>query len=72
MRKGRPLFGLWAKRQSDPDFGFAPGFLMTNHYHLVVETPEANLSMGMGWMQNAYTTRINVRHGLWGHMFGGR
>ncbi len=29
--------------------------LMTNHYHLLVETPEANLSMGMGWMQNAYT-----------------
>lgn len=46
--------------------------LMTNHYHLLVETPEANLSKGMGWMQNAYTRRINVRHGLWGHVFGGR
>ncbi len=46
--------------------------LMTNHYHLLVETPEANLSTGMGWMQNAYTRRINVRHGLWGHVFGGR
>lgn len=46
--------------------------LMPNHYHLLVETPEANLSKGMGWMQNAYTRRINVRHGLWGHVFGGR
>jgi len=46
--------------------------LMSNHYHMLVETPEANLSKGMGWMQNAYTRRINVRHGLWGHVFGGR
>ncbi len=46
--------------------------LMSNHYHLLVETPEANLSRGMGWMQNTYTRRINVRHGLWGHVFGGR
>lgn len=46
--------------------------LMTNHYHLLLETPEANLSRGMGWLQNAYTRRINVRHRLWGHVFGGR
>ena len=46
--------------------------LMSNHYHLLLETPEGNLSKGMGWMQNAYTRRINVRHGLWGHVFGGR
>ena len=46
--------------------------LMDNHYHLLLETPEANLSLGMGWMQNAYTRRINTRHGLWGHVFGGR
>jgi len=46
--------------------------LMTNHYHLLLETPEANLSRGMGWLQNAYTRRINTRHRLWGHVFGGR
>jgi REP element-mobilizing transposase RayT len=46
--------------------------LMTNHYHLLVETPQPNLSRGMGWMQNAYTRRMNTRHGLWGHLFGGR
>ncbi|MFM8982894.1 MAG: transposase, partial [Spartobacteria bacterium] len=46
--------------------------LMTNHYHLLLETPEANLSAGMGWFQNAYTRRINTRHRLWGHLFGGR
>ena len=46
--------------------------LMSNHYHLLLETPEANLSRGLGWLQNAYTRRINVRHRLWGHVFGGR
>jgi putative transposase len=46
--------------------------LMTNHYHLLLETPRANLSRGMGWLQNAFTRRINTRHGLWGHLFGGR
>ena len=46
--------------------------LMSNHYHLLLETPEANLSRGMGWLQNAFTRRINTRHQLWGHVFGGR
>ena len=46
--------------------------LMTNHYHLLLETTEANLSRGMGWLQNAFTRRINTRHRLWGHVFGGR
>ena len=46
--------------------------LMTNHYHLLLETKEPNLSRGMGWLQNAFTRRINTRHRLWGHLFGGR
>jgi putative transposase len=46
--------------------------LMSNHYHLLLETPQANLTAGMGWFQNAYTRRINTRHRLWGHLFGGR
>ena len=46
--------------------------LMNNHYHLLLETPQANLTAGMGWFQNAYTRRINTRHRLWGHLFGGR
>ena len=46
--------------------------LMSNHYHLVVETPLPNLVEGMGWLQNTYTRRFNIRHGLWGHVFGGR
>jgi len=46
--------------------------LLDNHYHLVVETPKANLVDGMKWFQNAYTRRYNCRHKLWGHLFGGR
>lgn len=46
--------------------------LMDNHYHLLLETPEANLSVGMHWMQATYTIRHNARHRLCGHLFQGR
>ena len=46
--------------------------LMGNHYHLLVETPEPNLSVGMKWLQNAFTRRFNVRHRQWGRVFGDR
>ena len=46
--------------------------LMSNHYHLVVHTPEPNLVDGMKWLQNAYTRYFNTRHRLWGRLFGGR
>ena len=45
---------------------------MTNHYHLVVETPEANLSKGMRQLNGVYTQRFNRRHDLVGHLFQGR
>ncbi len=35
--------------------------LMPNHYHLVVETPNANLVAGMAWLQSTYTIRLNHR-----------
>lgn len=46
--------------------------LMGNHYHLLVETPSANLVDGMGWLQNTYTRRFNSRHHEWGRLFGDR
>jgi REP element-mobilizing transposase RayT len=46
--------------------------VMTNHYHLLLETPEANLVVGMKWLQGTYTQRFNLRHGLRGHLFQGR
>ncbi|VGO20675.1 transposase [Pontiella sulfatireligans] len=46
--------------------------LMPNHYHLLLETPEANLVAGMKWFQGTYTQRFNRRHDLCGHLFQGR
>ncbi len=46
--------------------------LMSNHYHLVVETPNANLVAGMAWLQSTYTIRLNHRHRLIGHVLSGR
>lgn len=46
--------------------------LMSNHYHFLLKTPEPNLVAGMTWFQNTWTRRFNVRHRLWGHLFGGR
>jgi REP element-mobilizing transposase RayT len=46
--------------------------LMSNHYHLVVETPEPNLVAGMAWLQSTYAIRLNHRHKLFGHVFSGR
>ncbi|MEI7776643.1 MAG: transposase, partial [Verrucomicrobiota bacterium] len=46
--------------------------LMSNHYHLMIETPEANLVAGMRWFQTTLTVRYNRRHRLSGHLFQGR
>lgn len=46
--------------------------LMYNHYHLVVETPEGNLSLGMRQLNGVYTQRFNRGHGRVGHLFQGR
>ena len=46
--------------------------LMSNHFHLVVETPQANLVVGMKWFLGTSTSRFNRRHRLFGHLFSGR
>ncbi len=46
--------------------------LMDNHYHLVIETPEPNLSQGMRQLNGVYTQRFNRRHHRVGHVFQGR
>jgi hypothetical protein len=45
---------------------------MKNHFHLVLETPNANLVEGMRWLLSTYTIRLNHRHELFGHVFSGR
>ena len=46
--------------------------LMTNHYHLLIETPEGNLSLGMRQLNGVYTQLFNKYHGRNGHLFQGR
>ena len=46
--------------------------LMSNHYHLVVETPDGNLSKGMRQLNGVYTQASNRRHRRTGHLFQGR
>ncbi len=45
---------------------------MTNHYHIVVETCEGNLSQGMRQLNGVYTQRFNRTHHRVGHVFQGR
>jgi REP element-mobilizing transposase RayT len=46
--------------------------LMTNHYHLLVETPNGNLAKGMRELNGLYTQRFNRVYGRTGHVFQGR
>ena len=46
--------------------------LMPNHIHLMLETPQGNLSRFMAWLQTTFTVRYNRRHGRSGHLFQGR
>jgi putative transposase len=43
--------------------------LMPNHYHLVIEIPEANLSQGMQRLNGVYAKSFNYAHGVEGHLF---
>ena len=46
--------------------------LMTNHYHLLVETPEGNISRFMQSLETGYTVYYNLRHSRSGHLVQGR
>src|SRR6266508_2419916 len=46
--------------------------LMDNHYHLLLQTRQANLSRAMQWLNVSYTVWFNRRHQRVGHLFQGR
>lgn len=46
--------------------------LMDNHYHLLIQTPDSNLSKGMRQLNGVYTQASNRRHQRVGHLFQGR
>jgi putative transposase len=45
---------------------------MPNHYHLVVNTPNADISDGMYWLNGVYARWFNERHCYFGHVFEAR
>jgi len=64
----RTLFEA-AERQGWRIHAFA---IMSNHYHVALETPMPNLSEGMGWLLGCFATRFNRFRGEQGHVFQGR
>ena len=46
--------------------------LMTNHYHLEIETPEGHLSRSLQWLNETYAASVNRRRDRVGHLFQGR
>ena len=63
------LLGLVCKRHNFLVHGFCQ---MTNHFHLLIETREGNLSQGMRQLNGVYTQHFNCRHRFVGHLFQGR
>ena len=63
------LIGRMSCRFNVDVFAFC---LMSNHYHLFLSTPEANLSSAMHWLNGVYTSRFNRRHNRLGHLLQGR
>jgi putative transposase len=45
---------------------------MTNHFHLLIATPEPTLSEGMHYLNGVYAKKFNERHEVGGHLFESR
>ena len=58
--------------QDKYDFLIHGYVLMTNHYHLIIETSKANLNRIMHYINGSYTTYFNRKQGRNGHLFQGR
>jgi REP element-mobilizing transposase RayT len=78
----RPIFRTNRDRQAFLDFlgvaakrfgwSVTAWVLMTNHFHLVIQTPQPNLSRGMHWINGTYAAWFNRVHKRCGHLFQGR
>jgi REP element-mobilizing transposase RayT len=66
------FLGTLAEACAKTDWQVHSFCLMSNHFHLVIETPRASLVDGMKWLMSTYTARFNRKHKLFGHLFSGR
>lgn len=67
----RLFLGVLAEVVSNCNWAAHAYCLMDNHYHLLIETPDGNLSTGMRHLNGVYTQRFNRQHGRVGHVFQG-
>jgi putative transposase len=67
-------FHLWCVDRTVARYGWTCGSWchMPNHFHLLVRTPEPNLSRGMQYLNGLYGQVFNDRHEFSGHVFQGR
>ena len=71
--RDRRQFLLYLERMARQYSVVVHGYcVMTNHYHLIIETPEANLSRAVQWLNVSYASYYNRRHRCSGHLFQGR
>ena len=66
------FFAIFARFATEFRWRVYKLMLMTNHLHLIVETPEPNLGRGMKRILEKYAQAFNRRYGRTGHLFQGR
>lgn len=71
-RDRRHFCELLAEMVARFDLALHAFVLMDNHYHLLLELREANLSRAVQWLNVSYSLWFNRRHGRSGHLFQGR
>ena len=72
LKTARGFCARWGRLARKTEWQVHAYCLMRNHFHLVLETPQPNLVLGMKWLLGVYTKRFNIRHKLCGHLFAGR
>jgi len=66
------FIGLLSVTQRRHNFRVFSYCLMTNHYHLLLGTPDGNLAQGMQHLNGVYATAFNTRNDHYGHVMQGR
>lgn len=67
------LFGM-VLRKAEEKFGIRVHhfLLMSNHYHMIIHTPDANISAAMQYINSRVAILYNRLHNRWGHLWGAR